>query len=327
MSVRVFSGARPTGRQHIGNYLGAIQNYVALQQDSNNDCIYCIVDYHALTTMEEVGVGRMQSNIREMAADWLAAGLDPQRSTIFVQSQVPEVAELMICLGMVTPIGKLMRSPSFKEKVKHHPDNVNYGLLGYPVLMAADILLYKAQLVPVGEDQIAHLELAREIVRRFNYHFGETFPEPEPLLTSFPRVMGVDAVHKMSKSLNNHIELAASEEETRARVLEMTTDPQRKTRQDPGRPELCNVYQLHNYFNAGETAAMVRRECSTAGIGCVECKGLLAAGVNTRLAAFRARRAEVSDSKIREVLAAGAEKARPLAQATLREVKQKMGLI
>src|SRR5689334_20610613 len=164
MKTRVFSGARPTGRQHIGNYLGAIQNYVALQNSGEFDCLYCIVDYHALTTMEEVGVSHLQGNIIEMAADWLAAGLDPDKSIIFVQSQVPQVAELMLCLSMVTPVGQLLRAPSFKEKVKYHPDTVNYGTLGYPVLMAADILLYKAEVVPVGEDQLAHLELAREIV-------------------------------------------------------------------------------------------------------------------------------------------------------------------
>ncbi len=326
MTTRVFSGARPTGRQHLGNYLGAMQNYVALQDSGEFECLYCIVDYHALTTMEEIGVSHLQGNIVEMAADWLAAGLDPDKSIIFVQSQVPEVAELMLCLSMVTPIGQLMRSPSFKEKVKHHPDNVNYGLLGYPVLMAADILLYKAEVVPVGEDQLAHLELAREIVRRFNYHFGPTFPEPQPRLTAFPRVMGIDGVHKMSKSLNNYLELTADEATTGDLVGGMVTDPTRRLRHDPGHPEICNVFTLHRSFSPAQVAE-VEGGCRSGELGCVDCKGLLGVNINRGLTEFRARRAGFSPDYIREVLHAGANKARPLAQATLAEVKSKMGLL
>ncbi len=326
MKTRVFSGARPTGRQHIGNYLGAIQNYVTLQESGEFDCLYCIVDYHALTTMEEVGVSHLRGNIIDMAADWLAAGLDPNKATIFVQSHVPQVAELMLCLSMVTPIGQLMRSPSFKEKVKYHPDNVNYGLLGYPVLMAADILLYKAEVVPVGEDQLAHLELAREIVRRFNYHFGPTFPEPQPRLTSFPRVMGIDGKYKMSKSLDNYIELAADEPTTRELVGQMVTDPTRRLRTDPGHPEICNVYTLHRFFSPPERVAAVEQGCRSAALGCVECKTMLADDMNAQLADFRARRATFSEDYIRDVLREGAKKAAPLAEATLLEVKGKMGL-
>jgi tryptophanyl-tRNA synthetase len=232
MKGRVFSGARPTGRQHIGNYLGAIQNYVKLQQDY--ECIYCIVDIHALTTLEDTD--KLQVNIREMMLDWLAAGLDPQQSIMFVQSHVPEVMELHTLLSMVTPLGWLTRVATFKEKARMQPENINYGLVGYPVLMTADIVLYKAKTVPVGEDQLPHLELAREIVRRFNYIFGPTFPEPQAKLTEAPIILGLDGVNKMSKSLDNEIELTTSPEETRERVKGAFTDPARRYRSDPGHP-------------------------------------------------------------------------------------------
>jgi len=208
MKKRVFSGARPTGRQHIGNYIGAIQNYVALQKDY--DCIYCIVDIHALTTLENTD--RLQQDIHEMTLDWLAAGLDPQKSILFVQSHVPEVMELYTLLGMVTPLGWLLRVPTFKEKARMQPQNVNYGLVGYPVLMTADIVLYKAEMVPVGEDQLPHLELAREIARRFNSLFGNTFPEPQAKLTSFPMVLTslLDALRRSSGgALSGHPVLPA----------------------------------------------------------------------------------------------------------------------
>ncbi|MCJ7666960.1 MAG: tryptophan--tRNA ligase, partial [Anaerolineae bacterium] len=237
---RVFSGARPTGRQHLGNYLGAIRNYVALQDDY--DCVYCVVDLHALTSLQETR--ELKVNTREMVLDWLAAGMDPEKSIIFVQSHVPQVTELHLILSMVTPMGWLTRLPTFKEKVRQQPDNVNYGLLGYAVLMAADIALYKADTVPVGEDQSPHLEFTREIVRRFNHHFGRVLVEPQIKLTEFPRVLGIDGANKMSKSLNNHIEITSSPEELRARVMMMVTDPQRQYRTDPGRPEVCNVFTL-----------------------------------------------------------------------------------
>jgi tryptophanyl-tRNA synthetase len=231
---RVFSGARPTGRQHIGNYLGAIKNYVALQEQY--ECIYCIVDVHALTTMEQTS--ELQDYIHEMMLDWLAAGLDPQKSILFVQSHVPQVMELHTYLSMITPLGWLLRVPTFKEKARMQPQNVNYGLVGYPVLMTADIILYKANIVPVGEDQIPHLELAREIVRRFNTIFGPTFPEPQPKLTNAPLIMGLDGSQKMGKSYNNQIELAYTPKETLERVMTAVTDPARKFRHDPGHPEV-----------------------------------------------------------------------------------------
>ncbi len=324
MRQRVFSGARPTGRQHIGNYLGAIQNYVALQ--AQYDCIYCIVDVHALTTLESTG--RLQTDIREMMLDWLAAGLDPEKSILFVQSHVPEVMELHTLLSMVTPLGWLLRVPTFKEKARMQPHNVNYGLVGYPVLMTADIVLYKAEVVPVGEDQLPHLELAREIVRRFNNIFGYTFPEPQPKLTSFPLVMGLDGAQKMSKSYGNHIELAASPEETLELVMTAVTDPARRYRSDPGHPEVCNVFSLHRFFSPTRVEE-IATECRRAGIGCVDCKRMLAEGINSTLAPFREKRAELANNQqyVSEVISSGAKRAQVIAGETLAEVKEKMGLL
>jgi tryptophanyl-tRNA synthetase len=324
MKGRVFSGARPTGRQHIGNYLGAIQNYVALQKEY--DCIYCIVDVHALTTMEDVD--KIRGNIQEMMLDWLAAGLDPERSIIFVQSHVPEVLELHTLLSMVTPLGWLLRVPTFKEKARLQPHNINYGLVGYPVLMTADIVLYKADTVPVGEDQLPHLELARDIARRFNSLFGFTFPEPQAKLTNAPLILGLDGVDKMSKSLNNHIELAASLEETQERIMSAFTDPARRYRSDPGHPDRCNIYSLHRFFNP-ERVEEIAQECRTAGIGCVDCKKLLAQGLNRALEPFRQRRAQLTGKPgyIEEVLSHGASRAKAIAQDTLTEAKGKMGLL
>ncbi len=324
MKGRVFSGARPTGRQHIGNYLGAIQNYVQLQEDY--ECIYCAVDVHALTTLEDTD--KMKENISEMMFDWLAAGLDPQRSILFVQSHVPQVMELHTLLSMVTPLSWLTRVATFKEKARMQPENINYGLVGYPVLMTADIVLYKADTVPVGEDQLPHLELAREIVRRFHYLFGPTFPEPQAKLSQFPVVIGLDGVNKMSKSYDNHIELAASPEETRERIMAAFTDPARQYRSDPGHPEICNVWRLHHFYHPKLVEA-IAVECSQAGRGCVECKEQLAQGINEALAPFRQRRAELAarPQYVEEVLADGARRAHVIATETLREVKEKMGLI
>jgi tryptophanyl-tRNA synthetase len=324
MKRRVFSGARPTGRQHLGNYLGAIQNYVSLQDDY--DCVYCIVDIHALTTLEDTT--GLQSNIHEMTLDWLAAGLDPQKSILFVQSHVPEVMELHTLLSMITPLGWLLRVPTFKEKVKLQPHNVNYGLVGYPVLMTSDIVLYKAEVVPVGEDQLPHLEFAREIARRFNNLFGDTFPEPKAKLTSFPMVLGLDGKEKMSKQLGNHVEIALSPEETTKKVMTAVTDPARKYRNDPGHPEVCNIYTLHGYFNP-EQREDIGKQCRAARIGCVECKTLLAGKINLALAPFRERRAAFAAKPkyVKEVLADGARRAKVIARETLNEVKQKMGLL
>jgi tryptophanyl-tRNA synthetase len=324
MAKRVFSGSRPTGRQHIGNYLGAIQNYVNLQE--RYDCIYCIVDIHALTSMTDTS--KLQYNIRELALDWLAAGLDPQKSIIFIQSHVPEVMELHTLLSMVTPLGWLLRVPTYKEKVKLQPENVNYGLVGYPVLMTSDIVLYKAEVVPVGEDQLPHLELAREIARRFNNLFGNTFPEPKAKLTPFPLILGLDGKEKMSSQIGNDIQLALSPEETEERIMTAVTDPARRYRNDPGHPEICNIYKLDEFFNP-EQRQRIAEQCRLAEIGCVEHKQLLAEKMNERLKPFRERRAELATKPkyVTDVLTDGAQRAQAIARETIQEVKQNMGLI
>ena len=321
---RVFSGARPTGRQHLGNYLGAIQNYVALQDDY--DCVYCIVDLHALTTLE--ATDDLKDYTREMVLDWLAAGIDPARGTIvFVQSHVPQVTELHWILSTITPLGKLTDLPTFKEKVRQQPQNVNYALPGYAVLMAADITLYKTDVVPVGVDQQSHLEFTREIVRSFNYRFGPVLIEPQMKLTDYPKIIGLDGQNKMSKSLDNHIELAATAEETQQRVMMMVTDPQRTHRSIPGRPEVCNVYSLHKIFSPGQTDP-IYKDCTTAAIGCVDCKKILAHNLNVHLEPFRTRRAELAAQPglVDDVLRDGAQKAGAIAAQTIAEVKDAVGL-
>lgn len=321
---RVFSGARPTGRQHLGNYLGAIQNYVALQEEYES--IYCIVDVHALTTEETTQ--DLKRNTVEMALDWLAAGMDPQKSIIFVQSHVPEVMEFHTILSMVTPLGKLTALPTFKEKVRENPDNVNYGLVGYPVLMAADILLYKATTIPVGVDQIPHVEFAREVVRSFHHRYEtDILVEPESKVTRIPKVLGIDGQRKMSKSLDNHIELAATPERTKERVMEMVTDPQRMRLSDPGDPDVCNVFTLHKIFSDREDVEEINRDCREANIGCVECKQRFAKSLNEHLAPFRSRRKKIEEDPdfIRDVLADGAKRAQTIAGETMEEVRSAVG--
>ena len=323
---RVFSGARPTGKQHLGNYLGAIKNYVALQ-DIFEETIYCIVDIHALTTVETTQ--GLKQNTYEMALDWLAAGLRPEDSIIFVQSHVPEVMELHTFLSMVTPLGKLTDLPTFKEKIRQQPHNVNYGLVGYPVLMAADITLYKAVAVPVGVDQAPHIEFTREIVRSFNYRYQtNVLVEPQMYATETPKIIGIDGKNKMSKSLNNHIELAATPEETQKRIMQMVTDPQRARRSDPGNPDVCNVFSLHKIFSSSEEVEMINKECRSAGIGCVECKKMLARNLNEHLEPFREKRAEFAKDPnyVQDVLNDGAKRARAIARVTIAEVKEAIGL-
>ena len=322
--ARVFSGFRVTGEQHIGNYLGAIKNYVALQDE--HDCIYCAVDVHSLTTLEDAR--QVGLNSLESATVMLAAGVDPERSIIFVQSHVPEVIELAEYFAMLTPLAVLTRVPTFKEKVKQQPENVNLGLVGYPVLMAADILTYKASLVPIGIDQEPHLELTREIARKFNNRFGETFPEPQSVHTETPLVRGLDGQAKMSKSMGNTVPLSATDEETTRLVRSAVTDPQRARRTDPGRPEVCNVYSLHETFTADRTP-WIYEQCTTAGIGCVDCKSILADSINETFREVRERHAELGAKPdfVRSILRAGAERAREIAQETLVEVRDRMGLL
>ena len=317
---RVFSGIRPTGRAHLGNYLGAFKNYVALQDDY--ECVYCIVDLHALTTVEDT-LG-LKQNTYELAIDLLAAGIRPEDTILFVQSHVPQVTELHTILSMVTPLGKLTDLPTFKEKVRQNPNNVNYGLVGYPVLQAADITLYKTDLVPVGIDQAPHIEFTREAVRSFNYRFNtNVLIEPQMKSAEVPKVLGIDGKEKMGKSLNNTIEIAATPEETRQRVMLMVTDPARIKRTDPGNPDVCNVFTMHKTFTTKEDIEMINIECRRAGIGCVDCKKIYANNLNKALEPFRTKRAEIAAQPdlVPAVLADGARRARAIAEKTMEEVR------
>ena len=319
---RIFSGIQPSGIVHLGNDLGAIRNYVALQDAF--DAIYCIVDYHALTSLHDADTLRRQT--REMAASLLALGLDPKRCTLFVQSHRPEHTELAWLLATVTPVSWVERTPTYKEKKRLQPDDVNHGLLTYPVLQAADIVTYKASLVPVGKDQAAHLELTREIVRAFNSRYGDTFPEPQAVYTEAPTVLGTDGVHKMSKSLGNTIDILASPDVIRKQVMSMVTDTKRILRTDPGRPEICNVCQLQPAF--GDDFESLWEGERTARTGCVDMKKLLSDRIIEHYAEAREKYADLMDrpERVNEILAAGAERIRPIAEATMDEVRHKMGL-
>ena len=320
--TRCFSGIQPSGRPHLGNYLGAISNYVALQD--RYESIYCIVDLHALTSVHEPD--RLRRQTLEMAAALLALGLDPARCTLFVQSHRPEVTELMWLFATVTPVSWLQRTPTYKEKRQNQPEDVNHGLLTYPVLQAADIVLYKASVVPVGRDQAAHLELSREIARAFNNRYGPTFPEPQAAFTEAPVVMGTDGVRKMSKSIGNTIEILADDATIRRQVMSMVTDTLRIRRTDPGHPERCNVCQLHRSF--GDDFEAIWDGERTARTGCVDTKRLLADRIIARFAEARERYAELmaSPATVDRILGEGAERARPIAQATIAEVRERMGL-
>jgi tryptophanyl-tRNA synthetase len=321
-AARIFSGIQPSGVAHLGNDLGAIRNYVKLQAEY--DAIYCIVDYHALTSTHDPEVLRVRT--RDMAASLLALGLDPDRCTLFVQSHRPEHTELAWLLATVTPVSWLERTPSYKEKRESQPDDINHGLLTYPVLQAADIVIYKATLVPVGKDQAAHLELSREIVRAFNHRYGETFPEPQAVFTEAPTVLGTDGVRKMSKSIGNTIDVLAEPQVIRKQVMSMVTDTQRILRTQPGRPEICNVCQLHRFF--GPDFEEIWDGERTARTGCVDTKRLLADRIIRHYAAARERYLELQAKPelVDEVLAAGRTRLAPLASDMLSEVREKMGL-
>ncbi len=319
---RTFSGIQPSGAPHLGNDLGAIRNYVRLQDEY--EAIYCIVDYHALTSTHDPDVLRQRT--LEMAAALLALGLDPERCTLFVQSHRPEHTELAWLLATVTPVSWLERTPTYKEKRENQPDDVNHGLLTYPVLQAADIVIYKASLVPVGKDQAAHLELSREIVRRFNSMYGATFPEPQAVYTEAPVVLGTDGTRKMSKSLGNTIEILASPDVIRRQVMSMVTDTQRILRTQPGRPEVCNVCQLHRFF--GDDYEEIWDGERTARTGCVDTKKLLAERIIRHYAPARERFEELMahPAEVMGVVEAGADRLAPIAGATIDEVHRKMGL-
>jgi tryptophanyl-tRNA synthetase len=321
---RIFSGIQPSGELHIGNYLGAIRNWVALQ--AQHECIYCIVDLHAIT--QPYDTATLAPRTVEMAVGLLAAGIDPSRSMLFVQSHVPQHAELMWALNTVTPLGELERMTQFKEKSARQ-ESVPAGLLNYPILQAADILLYKADGVPVGEDQLQHLELAREIARRWNTRFGvKMFPEPQPLFSQACRIMGLDGQSKMSKSLGNTVGVLDPPEAVWEKLRPAVTDPARKTRKDPGNPEVCNLFTMHRALSTAEQVAHVDGQCRTAGWGCLDCKRLLADNMIAELAPVRERAAELRahPERVREVLAAGAGRCRAIAAATMAEVRDVMGL-
>ena len=319
---RIFSGIQPSGIVHLGNDLGAIRNYVRLQWEF--EAIYCIVDYHALTSTHEPAL--LRSRTREMAASLLALGLDPEHCTLFVQSHRPEHTELAWLFMTVTPVSWLERTPTYKEKKQTQPDDINHGLLTYPVLQAADIAIYKASRVPVGKDQAAHLELSREIVRTFNNRYGQTFPEPQAVFTEAPTVLGTDGVRKMSKSVGNTIEVLADPEIIRKQVMSMVTDTKRILRTDPGRPEVCNVCQLHRFF--GPDWAEIQDGERTARTGCVDTKKLLTERIVAHYAPARERYLELMahPDEVDGVLEAGADRLRANAEATMAEVLQKMGL-
>jgi len=316
----VFSGIQPTGDLHLGNYLGAVRNWVKLQ------------DYHALT--QDYDTKDMAKRVTDMVIDLLALGVDPDRSLLFLQSMVPEHTELAWVLTNVTGFGDLERMTQFKDKSESQPENINCGLFQYPVLQAADILLYRAELVPVGQDQVQHIELARRIARSFNHRWGKVFPECEALLTNLPKLLGLDGKKKMSKSLGNHIPLSvfgtgpAADKQLRKLLGRAVTDEKRVTREDPGNPDDCNIGTMHKELSSPEDLAWVYQGCTTAAIGCVDCKAKLADNLTAHFARYVERRAELAAAphRVAEVLEQGAAKARAIAQRTMGDVHKKLGL-
>ena len=321
---RVLSGMRPTGALHLGHLTGALDNWVRLQD--TYECFYSVVDYHALTTEYEDPSG-IRQNVLEVTLDWLAAGIDPSKSHVFIQSLVPEHAELHLLLSMTTPVSWLERVPTYKDVQANmaHRDLATYGFLGYPLLQTADIIIYKANAVPVGEDQAPHIEISREIVRRFNNFYGEVFPEPATLLTPVPRTPGTDG-RKMSKSYGNAIYLKDSEAEIRSKLKTMVTDPARQRRTDPGDPAKCPVFDLHKAFSTQQTRDWAAQGCTTATIGCIECKSKLADHVVARVEPMRQKREELAahPGTVMDILKAGSRSARAVAQTTMHEVRQAM---
>ncbi len=338
---RIFSGIQPSGELHIGNYLGAVKNWVALQEQYPRECIFCVVDYHAITVPYEPDDLRRRT--REMATGLLASGLDPAQCTVFVQSSVSEHTELAWIFNTVTPLGELERQTQFKEKAQRQ-ESVPAGILNYPVLQAADILLYRAELIPVGEDQVQHLELSREISRRWNARFGrltgtvgedgsevreEFFPEPKPLLTPTRRIMGLDGQAKMSKSIGNTVGLLEEPDAVWQKLRPAMTDPKRVRKTDPGTPEVCNIYHLHKAFSPPATVEHVAVQCSTAGWGCIDCKKVLHENMMLELTPIRTRAAELAahPTVVTEALAAGTAHAQSIASQTLTAAKERMGLL
>jgi tryptophanyl-tRNA synthetase len=321
--ARVMSGTRPTGRLHLGNLLGALTNWVELAQTA--EAFFEVADLHAYTTGFE-DPQAIRDAREEVVLDWLAAGLDPERSTFFLQSAIPEIPELQTLLAMITPVSWLQRVPTYKEQIDALGGEVaTFGFLGYPLLQLCDIAVFRADTVPVGKDQIAHLELGREIVRRFNYLYGPTLVEPQALLSAFPGVPGSDG-RKMSKSYHNTIDIADDEETTARKIRSYITDPQKIRRNDPGRPEICPVFALHHFSNAGRVEE-IREACAAGALGCVACKTELAETLNAYLRPARARRAAFDRTQVDAILRAGSDRARTVANATLRDVRRAMKLL
>ncbi len=329
----VFSGIQPSGELHLGNYLGAIRNWIQLQEEYR--CLFCIVDLHAITQSYDKSL--MKKRVLDMATDLLALGIDPQKSALFVQSQVPEHTELCWILNSVTSFGDLSRMTQFKDKSAKQSDNINVGLFDYPVLQAADILLYGAEKVPVGQDQVQHLELTRRIVRAFNTRWGQTFAEPEALLSATPKILGLDGKGKMSKSMNNTIPLSANDAQIKKALRKAATDPARVNREDAGDPDKCNVYTLHTFFSQTDiqtggsqtdTLDWVQNGCRTAQIGCVDCKDKLTANIVSHLVPYRQRKKYFLEhpQEVKDILSEGADRVRRIAKKTMEKVRRRLGL-
>ena len=322
--MRTMSGIQPTGNLHIGNYLGALVNFVELQ--NRYESFFCVVDLHALTLRPKAE--DLQRAVREVAIGMLASGVDPERATLFVQSHVPQHAELCWVMTCLTPLGDLNRMTQFKDKSAQHPENINAGLFTYPILQTADIALYRAERVPVGEDQDQHLELARETLRRFNHVYGETFPDPQTVRSKAPRVIGLDGEAKMSKSKGNEIGLFETADETLQKLRGAKTDPARLRRSDPGTPERCNIFAYHGYFTPAAQRDEIAAGCRSAQLGCVDCKKLLCTNLEAVKGPIRERAAELRANvgRLDEILAAGAQKATRAAEATMELVRERIGL-
>ena len=319
---RILSGMRPTGPLHLGNLHGALANWVEMQEQY--DCFFFIADWHALTSDYE-DTGSISGDIRNMLIDWLSVGLSHEKSTLFIQSHINEHAELFLILSMITPVPWLERNPTYKDQIVQlsNKDLSTFGFLGYPVLQAADIIMYKAYGVPVGVDQVPHVEITREIARRFNYFYGEVFPEPESILTETPKILGIDR-RKMSKSYDNAIYLSDSPDEIAAKVSKMLTDPQRARKGDPGDPDVCNVYEFHKLYSQSNTVDRINKECRSAEIGCVECKKIMAKNLIKALEPIRDKRAYYEDRPrlVDDIIAGGCDKARRVARRTMEEVRK-----
>lgn len=326
MKKRVLSGMRPTGKLHLGNLHGALTNWRRLQEEY--ECFFFVADWHALTS-EYQETNFIKEFIWEMLIDWLSVGLDPNKSTLFIQSKLPEHAELHLIFSMITPIPWLERNPTYKEQIKElvEKDLNTYGFLGYPVLQAADILIYKANFVPVGVDQLPHVEITREIARRFNYLYKEVFPIPEPILTEMPKILGIDG-RKMSKSYHNAIYLSDPPKVIREKTLQMFTDKTRLRKTDPGHPDICNVFSFHKLYTSPEKVSQIEEDCKKARIGCVECKKLLAENLINGLAPLQEKRQYYQEhlEELKDIIDAGIKKARSVATTTLEEAKEAIGI-